>query len=148
MAEKNRHAVARIVLTGQQHIAIIRAVDGMLVMSLLNFDHEIKKPSMFKDEISEVEPAKKETELAMTLLEASTETDFDFSQYHDDYESDVTKLIESKSKGKKLSDRRSAEEPAVINLMDALKKSLDEAQKNAKKAQHHAHRNGSRRKTG
>ena len=80
---------------------------------------------------------------------------FDFAQYHDTYTSKLRELIEAKAAGKKIVAPRGQEEPHVINLMDALRRSLEDVQKGhgrekangakrAPRARHHA----GRRRTG
>lgn len=135
MSKQNRYAIAKVVFSGRQQLALIRPVEDLLVMMLLNFDEQIKKPAAFEDEAppkSELSP--KEIELAKTLIEASTDEKFDYSAYKDEYEAELTSLIEAKAKGKKIvAPRKHGEEPTVINLMDALRKSLQSAQKSGKK---------------
>jgi DNA end-binding protein Ku len=79
--------------------------------------------------------------------------DFDFSKYKDPYTERVTELIEAKAAGKRITGRRKHEEPVVINLMEALRKSLDRAkhpvaaESNGSAHRRHA-RPGRRKKTG
>jgi DNA end-binding protein Ku len=124
MAEQNRYAIAKIVLSTREHVVMLRAVEGLLVMTILNYDEEVKKPSMFADEAPEVKVAKSEHDLAESLVEASTAKEFDMSRYTDEYSGMVTKLLEATAGGKEVVQPRGHEEPAVINLMDALRKSL------------------------
>lgn len=133
MSQQNRHAIARVVLSGREQLGLLRAIDGLLVMTILNYDQQVKPISSFKDEIPKVEVSAKELQLAKTLVEASTEEHLDMSRYHDEYEKEVLELIEAKAKGEKITERRgTSEAPAVINLMDALRKSI--AQKGNKKS--------------
>jgi DNA end-binding protein Ku len=53
---------------------------------------------------------------------------FDFSKYKDIYKEKLTKLIQMKIEGKEVVQVRDPEEPKIINLMDALKRSVAEAQ--------------------
>ena len=133
MSDQKRYAIARIVMSGRQQLVLIRPVEGLLVMTLLSFEDQVKKPATFQDEAPEVELPRKEVELAEMLVNASTVDDFDLSSYHDEYENELTELIEAKAKGKKIVDRRSSETPNVINLMDALRESLNQAKKSSKK---------------
>jgi DNA end-binding protein Ku len=58
------------------------------------------------------------------LIESWTDKHFDFSHYVDRYEEDVRKLIEAKVHGRDIVVPEVEEEPAVYNLMDALRKSM------------------------
>jgi DNA end-binding protein Ku len=60
----------------------------------------------------------------LTLLEAFETPDFSLAEYKDHYVEELTKLIEAKVEGKEIVAPPAREEPRVINLMDALKKSV------------------------
>lgn len=145
MNETDRFAVARVVISNREQLALLRPIDGVLVMTLLTYDAQVRKPAAVKDEIPDVEPAAKEIELAEALVKASTAKDFDFSKYEDEYEAKLAKLIEAKAKGKEIVGPERTEEPAVINLMDALRKSLNQTGKHARTAK--SSRKPRRRKT-
>src|SRR5205807_1510053 len=66
-----------------------------------------------------------EAELVHTLIRASTAKKFDLSKYKNQYREKLGKLIEAKAEGKEIVTPPAEQEPHVINLMDALKKSLD-----------------------
>jgi len=129
MKEQNRHAIGQVVMSGREQLVLVRSLDGLLCMTTLHYDSEIKKPSAFEDEAPEVEIAQKEMDLAENLVQASTADDFDFSRYQDKYTDQVRELIEAKAAGRKIVAPRAQEEPHVINLMDALRRSLDQVQK-------------------
>lgn len=144
MAEKKRQAIARVIFSGKEQIALIRPVGRLLTMTLLYYDEQVKKPSAFEDEIADVHVSEEERKLAESLVEASTAKKFDFSRYGDLYTERLSELIEAKAKGKRIAAPRTHEEPAVINLMDALRKSLDRARKGGEAAP--ASKNGHQRK--
>jgi DNA end-binding protein Ku len=127
MAQENRYAVATMVFAGRQHVVVIRPVDRLLVVTVLSYESQMKKPSSVAEEVPEADASDKEIELAGTLIEASTAEDFDFSKYQDEYANQVMKLVEAKAAGKKIVAERPQEEPPIINLMDALRQSLEQA---------------------
>jgi DNA end-binding protein Ku len=129
MSARKRCAMAQVILSGRRHLALLQPGERFLTMSVLNYDEQVAKPAAFEEEAADVKVSKQELELAESLIDASAVDHFDISHYHDEYESDLRKLIEAKAKGKKITGRRAAKEPAVINLMDALKKSLGKVQK-------------------
>jgi DNA end-binding protein Ku len=149
MARDDRYGLARIILSGKQQLVAVRPAGKLLAMSLLNYDEQIKKPSSLEDAVSHVEVSAAERKLAQSLIEASTSEDFDIASYKDAYTSDLMKLIEAKAKGQKIVAPPAHEEPAVINLMDALRKSLRQAQKPAKQTTtRKAPRHQGKKKTG
>jgi DNA end-binding protein Ku len=121
-------AIAEVVISQKEQVVLLRPIDGVLAMTVLNRKDEVKAASAFKDEISETEMSEAETSLADTLIKASILKNFDFSRYHDVYKEKLTKLIQMKIEGKEVVQIRDPEEPKIINLMEALKRSVAEAQ--------------------
>jgi DNA end-binding protein Ku len=129
MAAEKRYGIAQVVLAGREQLAVVRPVGSLLAMSLLSYADQIKKPAAFEEDVAHVPMAAEERRLAQTLIEASTSEEFDLARYKDEYTAKLTKLIEAKAKGKKIVAAEKHEEPAIINLMDALRQSLHRAQK-------------------
>jgi DNA end-binding protein Ku len=121
-------AIAEVVIAQKEQVVLVRPVDGVLAMTVLNRKDEVKAASSFKDEIAETEATEAEKSLAETLIKASILKDFDFSRYHDVYKEKLTRLIQMKIEGKEVVQVRDPEEPKIINLMEALKRSVEEAQ--------------------
>jgi DNA end-binding protein Ku len=124
MQEKKRHAVASIVLSGHEERVIIRAMKNLLVMTVLYFDNQIKQPSEFSAETGESKLSAQELKLAASLVDASTGMKIDFSHFRDEYKERVKKLLDVKLKGKKMKTPLVTKAGPVINLMDALRRSL------------------------
>jgi len=160
MAEEQRYAIANMVFSGRNHIVVVRPTGKMLTATVLSFADQIKSPKAFQEEVPDEKVEAQEVKLARTLIEASTDEKFDFEKYQDEYSTKVMKLIERRSAGKRVVAARADEEPAIINLMDALKQSLQEARHtgNGKPASRgksatrggksRGHRPAGRRKTG
>ena len=121
-------AIAEVVISQKEQVVLLRPSDGVLAMTVLNRKDEVKAASAFKDEIAETEMSEAETSLADTLIKASILKNFDYSKYHDVYKEKLTKLIQMKIEGKEVVQIRDPEEPKIINLMEALKRSVAEAQ--------------------
>lgn len=117
-------------------MALLRPVDNLLVMFVLAFANQVKKLSDFQDEApSGVKIAKRETDLAETLIDMVTAENFDLAAYKDEYETELTTLIEAKAKGRTITKPlKGGSSGPVINLMDALRASLDAQQKGKKRA--------------
>ncbi len=129
LAAEQRFGIAQVVFFGRETLAVVRPAAGLLVLNLLYYADQIKKTAPFEDDVVRSEVSSEERRLAETLIEAATTEDFDIAQYKDEYTAKVTKLIEAKSKGKRIVAPHAEEEPAVINLMDALRQSLDRTKK-------------------
>jgi DNA end-binding protein Ku len=127
MGEANRGAIARVSLTGREQIAVVRSVDGLLTLNLLNYASQIKKPDVFRDEIPEFKATKDEQRLARTLIDETSSDKVDLSQYRDTFTEKLTQLIEAKIAGREVVAPPEEEEVPVINLMDALRESVARA---------------------
>jgi DNA end-binding protein Ku len=155
MATENRHAIGTMVLAGREQVVLIRPLDKLLTFTLLSYAEQFKKPSAVADEVADVAATEEELRLAKTLVAASTAKHFDFDHYRDKYTDEVSKLIEAKAAGKKVVAVSHEEAPPVINLMDALRRSLEQTQRGPEKEQARpgkkiakSRRAGQRRKTG
>jgi DNA end-binding protein Ku len=121
-------AIAEVVISQKEQVVMVRPLDGVLAMTVLNRVDEVKASSAFKDEITETEATEAEKSLADTLIKASVIKNFDFGKYKDVYKEKLTSLIQMKIEGKEIVQVRDPEEPKIINLMEALKRSVAEAQ--------------------
>jgi DNA end-binding protein Ku len=132
MAEQKRHAVAVVSMHGRDKLMLLRAVGKLMMMSELSYAHDMKARSEFEGDVADVEVAASELKLAKTLTDTLANDRFDLSKYHDHYAEQLTKLIEMKVQGKEIVEAAEAPAPKVANLMEALQKSLAEAQSRAK----------------
>jgi len=128
MVDDSVHALAQVVLSGREQLVLVRPLDNMLVMTVLHHDAKVKKADEFQDEIGEQKLTEEELSLTRTLLAASRIEDFDYSEYKDEYVEKLTALIQAKVEGQEVVEVQSPEEPKILNLMEALKKSVAEVQ--------------------
>jgi DNA end-binding protein Ku len=128
MASLKRTAIARVVMHGHDQLVAIRPIDNLLMMSILNFESQVNKPSAFHDEITRPELPPEELKLATTLIEASTPKKLDLSTYEDTYTHKMTDLIQKKVAGEEIVAPPVHEQAQIINIMDALKQSLAKVQ--------------------
>lgn len=128
MVDEERYAVAQIVMHGKEQTILLRPVDNLLAMSILNYEHQVTKPSAFDEEVPKTEISPDELKLAKTLIAVSTPKKFDFAAYKDVYTEKLTKLIEAKVAGEEIVAPPVHEQAQIINLMDALKASVAQAQ--------------------
>jgi len=133
MQEEQRYAFAQVVMHGREQMVLLRPIDGLLAMSILSYDAQLTKPVAFSEEAPKAEVAPEELKLIKALIEAQTPEKFDYAQYKDKYTENLSKLIEAKVAGKELVAPPAQEPVQVINLMEALKQSVENAQKAAPK---------------
>jgi DNA end-binding protein Ku len=122
-------AIGQIVFSGKDQIVAIRPIEGRLHMAMLNYDEEIRTPSEVVPKPKRPSAGAKEVKLAQTLIDAFYSEDFDFASYDDHYRERLQRLISAKKKGREVvAAEEEDEEPEVINLMDALKQSVEQVQ--------------------
>lgn len=125
MGSAGRVALARFVMRGNEHLAAVRAKDGMLVLETMHYADEVVDP----DEIDEpfdadVEVTDREVEMAEQLIEQLT-TSFDPEAYEDRHRERVLEFLEDKAAGREVTVEAPAEpDSGVIDLMSALEESL------------------------
>jgi DNA end-binding protein Ku len=127
MEASGKAAIARFVFRNKEHLAAIRASNGVLTLTTMRFADEVVPPSELDDALpdSKGKVAKKEQQMAEQLIE-SLSTKFDPSSYRDEYREQLLGLIERKAEGKEIV-APEAEAPKATktpDLMAALEESI------------------------
>jgi DNA end-binding protein Ku len=120
----DRYGVGQVVFSGKEQAALIRPYEDALHMAMLNYVPEIREPEAVVGALPKLAAGDKKVRLAERLIESWGDDDFDFSKYEDHYLKKVRELIEQKVKGHEIVAPEEEEEPEVINLMEALEKSV------------------------
>jgi DNA end-binding protein Ku len=128
MEREERYGVGQVVFSGKEQLAMVRSVDGVLQMSMLNYDEEIKSPDDMAGALKKPKRISRQVQLAQALIRNWSTQDFDFTAYDDKYRKKVKDLLKAKVEGRKVVTPGEEEEPAeIINLLDALKQSVAQA---------------------
>ncbi len=125
MEREERYGVGRIVFSGRDQIVLIRPLERVLHMAMLNYPAEIKEPKKVAGPLKHPQGIARQVRLAQKLIEEWSEEHFDFSKYEDPYRDKVEELIEKKEKGQAITPPEDEKPGEVLNLMDALKKSVE-----------------------
>lgn len=129
MEEEGKAAIAKTVLGAKETLILIRAKDGQMLLNTLFFEEEVvKNPAK---EITE-KPNTAELKMAKAIIEGMSGK-FVPSDYKDEYRQKVQEAIERKIAGKQIVAPKDGKTATVSNLMDALTKSLELAQKSKTK---------------
>lgn len=125
MRASGRVALGRLVLHSHERMVALEPRDrGFLLTTLLTAD-EVRDDTELFDDIPDAKPDKRMIEIAERIIEQMHGA-FEPSGFHDRYEDALRELIEQKRKGHKpVAAPAPDEEPRVVNLMDALRKSLE-----------------------
>src|SRR5438105_8161887 len=128
LKESGYFALAKVAMHNREHIIVMRPGDKGIVSHTMYYQDEIRQVEEFRTDTSLV----KDKELAMAkMLISSLEAEFEPQKYHDTYRTNLQKLIEDKIEGNKVVKTPSEHVAPVIDIMEALKKSLAEKRKPA-----------------
>jgi DNA end-binding protein Ku len=127
MASEELNAIGRMKITTREHLVRVRAEDGLLIVDLLQYASQVKDPAQFKTELVDTHPTAPERKLTRQLISSMVDDELDLTEQSDAYTDRVRELIEAKVQGKQLVTPTPVEEPPIVNIMDALKRSMKEA---------------------
>jgi DNA end-binding protein Ku len=133
LAETKRDAIAKIAMHNREHIVLIRPSESGLILHTLYYADELHRAN--KSETPKAKYTTKELELAKSLVSHLT-APFKPNEFHDTYRENIERLIKQKQKGHKVTLVGQPRKAPVIDLMEALKRSLNASQqaKSASKA--------------
>jgi DNA end-binding protein Ku len=125
LTETKQDAIAKIAMHNREHIVLIRPSDGGLVLHTLYYPDELHRAN--RGEAPKSTFTAKELELAKSLVKHLT-MPFKPRDFKDAYRENVERLIEQKRKGQKITPVKQPRKAPVIDLMEALKRSLKSAE--------------------
>jgi DNA end-binding protein Ku len=131
MRQSNYYAVAKIAMHNREHVVILRPGNKGILLHTMYYVDEIRQVDEFRTNTDLVKP--KELELAKHLIDSLADN-FEPQKYHDTYRDNLMKMIEAKIEGRKVVETPAAHVAPVIDIMEALKKSLAEKKKPPKVA--------------
>jgi DNA end-binding protein Ku len=124
MKDKDRVALARIVLSNREHVIAIEPLGKGLLGTTLRYPYELRDEDDYFDDIKNPKISKDMIELASHILDSKA-AHFDPSKFKDEYENALKTLVKRKAAGEPVKAVEREERPDnVINLMDALRQSL------------------------
>jgi DNA end-binding protein Ku len=127
-------AVGKVALYGREYLVAIQPRENGLVMYTLRHASEVRAMGQI-DELKTV-PSKikpDEVKLARQVI-SNFETEGDLTQYKDEYQEELRKLIDAKIAGEEIVAPAEEAPPKVVNLMEALRQSLERVSTDKKKA--------------
>jgi DNA end-binding protein Ku len=122
LADTKQHAIAKIAMHNREHIVLIRPSGGGLILHTLYYPDELHKAN--RSEAPKAKYTRLELELAKSLVGQLT-APFKPGQFTNTYRENVEQLIKQKQKGQKITTVEQPRKAPVIDLMQALKRSLD-----------------------
>ena len=131
---KGKAGIGKLALYGREYLVAVQPKDNGLVMFTLRHAKEVRSMDNI-DELQTV-PAKvkpEEIKLAKQVIE-NFEGQLDWEEYRDEYQEELQRIIDAKVAGEEVVATVEEAPPKVVNLMDALRQSLDRVSTGKKKA--------------
>jgi DNA end-binding protein Ku len=126
MGQSNYYALAKIAMHNREHIVILRPGKKGILLHTMYYADEIRQVDEFRTDTDLVKP----NELAMAnMLIETLKADFEPEKYHDTYRDNLMAMIEAKKEGQKVVETPKPHFAPVIDIMEALKRSLAEKKK-------------------
>jgi len=128
MQEADMGAVGKFVLWGKENLCLIRPLGESLALETLFFAEDIRSRAEIDEAVEDVDVKEPELAMARQLVE-SLVGEFDPEEYENEYRNDLRAMLEAKLEGKEITRPEPVPQAPVVDLMDALKQSVAQAQK-------------------
>ena len=132
MEDTGKIAVGKVVLREKQHLVTLRIVEDCIAMAMMFYPDEIRSIDAVPAVHDQVAVSEGEKKMAVQLIESLAEP-FDASRYTDTYREELLRIIEAKAHGEQVEVSAAPRAAKVIDLMDALRASLELVEKQKKK---------------
>lgn len=118
--------LAQVTIGGREWLVAIAAMEDGLVMEMLRYAEELRDPAAYFEDVPTTKPDKEMVDLAVQLI-GKKSSPFKPERFEDHYQTALKDLVQAKMKGRKIVTASDDERPKggnVVDLMEALKKSL------------------------
>jgi DNA end-binding protein Ku len=124
MKQRGQYAIAKVAMHNREHIVVIRPDGNELMLHTMFFADEVQQVQV---KTGSEKFSAQELKLAGQLIDTLSGK-FDPAKFHDEYQANLERLIAQKQKGERVTAVKSEKPSSVVNIMDALRKSLAENQ--------------------
>ncbi len=128
MEETGMAAIGKFVLWGKENLCLIRPHGDSIALETLFFAEDVRSRSEIEEAVEETEVKKPELDLARQVIE-SIAGDFDPEEFRNEYREDLRQMLEAKLSGQEIARPAPVPETPVVDLMEALKRSVAETKK-------------------
>lgn len=132
LEEADRVGIAKVTMHQREYTVFIRTRSHGLTIHTMYFVNEIRRVEGYGKIGEDVKLKPQEIKLAEQLIE-SLSSEFKPEKYHDTFQQNLKKLIEAKREGKRIVEEAAPKRAPVIDMMEALKRSLREGEQQKKK---------------
>lgn len=123
MQRQSMAGIGRVVLYGHERMILLEPRARGIIGTTLHYDYEARDDAAYFDSIPKLEIDKEMLDLAAHIIEKKR-AKFDPAQFKDRYQEAVAHLIRAKQAGRPVSAPHAPKPAKVINLMEALRRSL------------------------
>jgi DNA end-binding protein Ku len=127
MQETGMAAVGKFVLWGKENLCLIRAQGEALALETLFFADDVRAKNEIEEAVAAVEVKKAELTLAGQVIE-SLVGEWSIEEFENEYRRDLKAMLEAKLAGEQITRPEPVTETPVVDLMEALRRSVAEAQ--------------------
>jgi DNA end-binding protein Ku len=131
LREGGRVGIAKVSFRDKEHLAAIRLMDDVIVLDTMFWPDEIR-PAEFEELDKAVKARPQEVQMAESLIENLTDK-WDPTRYSDEYREALLEIVEKKAAGEQIEVVEAPEEAKVVDLMEALKQSVEATKGTTKK---------------
>jgi DNA end-binding protein Ku len=131
--ETGKVGIAKVVIRNKQHLAAVRPYEDVLLLETMYYADEVRKPQALDGDLGSAKLQKAEVEMAKSLVENLSEP-FKPEKYDDQYRKELLELIRAKAEGQPLPEPQEEQEGEVVDLMAALRESVERTKKQRRKA--------------
>jgi DNA end-binding protein Ku len=122
--EEGMVALGRVVFTSREHVIALEPREKGLLGMTLRYPYEVRKQSDYFDDIPDEKIPKDMLELASHIVKSKA-GHFHPEKFEDQYEDALKELLRKKQAGQKIEAPKAPTDAKVINLMDALRRSVE-----------------------
>jgi DNA end-binding protein Ku len=131
MSEDGRVGIAKVSFRDKEHLAALRFKDDVFVLETMFWPDEIRSADFEEvDKAVKMKPRLQEIQMAKTLIDNLTD-DFKPQEFKDEYRESLLSIVEAKAEGKEIEAPPEPEPTQVVDLMEALKASVQATKKKA-----------------
>ncbi len=125
MKQAGMGGIGRFVLRGAEYFCLIRPKGDALVLETLFLADDVRSQAEIDEAVAGTEVKDAELKLAQQVME-SLVAEFDPAELHSQYRSDLRQMLEAKLDGQEIAKPEPVPETPVVDLMEALKRSVEE----------------------
>ena len=123
MRDQSKAGLGRVVITRRERMVLLEPFENGILATLLRYPYEVRGHEAYFEDIPEMEISEEMRDLAAHIVERKS-AKFDPDKFEDRYENAIVELLKSKETGQPLHIPEAPRPSNVVNLMDALRRSI------------------------